>query len=599
VYLLKDMASTSRADILVIDDTPDNLRLLNQILSQEYRVRLSPNATSGLNAALSAHPDLILLDIMLPDLNGFEVAARLKAEPRTADIPIIFISALDDTASKLQAFEAGGVDYVSKPFQEMEVLARVKNCITTRLLFKKAQAEIAVRRRAEEEMRESEARYRLLAENITDVIWVLNITHRRWTYISPSVEQLRGFTPEEALAQSIEESLSPESRGPIMERLAKSVPNFLADPTRAQYHVAEIRQPCKNGQNVWVEISGKYRFNAAGELELVGVSRNIERRKETEHQLQISEERHRLLADNSIDLVFTMSLERKLTYVSPSVEPLFGYAPDAFTQMPFEELFTPESSALFRACLETVEQHIQADTPLDIRSKELQARRAGSGLIWIELTLTGIYTPDGKFVEILGVARDISGRKRYEQELRAAHDALAAANQELQLVNAELSRIATTDALTGLWNRRLIEETLRAEMAEAQRYQQPLSMILFDIDNFKTVNDDLGHKAGDQVLIELAQRLQHNLRAADRLARWGGEEFMVLAPQCGAADGLALAEKLRALIASQPFAAVGKISASFGVAELSPDEDLDGWFKRADQALYQAKHAGRNRVELG
>lgn len=137
------------ADILIVDDNPNNLRLLGQILGKRYKVRLAPSGAIALTAARLAPPDLILLDVMMPELNGFEVALQLKAAPQTAEIPLIFVSALDDTESKLQAFAAGGVDYIPKPFQEREVLARVEIHLELRRLYRQAQVEIAQRQQAE------------------------------------------------------------------------------------------------------------------------------------------------------------------------------------------------------------------------------------------------------------------------------------------------------------------------------------------------------------------------------------------------------------------------------------------------------------------
>ncbi len=160
-----------KADILIVDDTPENLRLLNQILSQYYKVRLAPSGTIGLAAARSTPPDLILLDIMMPAMNGFEVAAQLKADQTTADIPIIFMSALDDTDSKVRGFAAGGIDYITKPFQEVEVLARVRTHMSVHTLYKQAQAEISERKRAENELRESEFRIRALLSAVPDTMY--------------------------------------------------------------------------------------------------------------------------------------------------------------------------------------------------------------------------------------------------------------------------------------------------------------------------------------------------------------------------------------------------------------------------------------------
>jgi PAS domain S-box-containing protein len=168
---LANILSKPKADILIIDDTPDNLRLLNQILSQYYKVRLAPSGVIGLKAALSAPPDLILLDIMMPGMDGFEVAAKLKAAEETKEIPILFISALDDTESKVRGFKAGAVDYVTKPFQEMEVLARVKTHMELRAMYRQAQAEIEERKQIEKELRQSEARNRALLSAVPDMMY--------------------------------------------------------------------------------------------------------------------------------------------------------------------------------------------------------------------------------------------------------------------------------------------------------------------------------------------------------------------------------------------------------------------------------------------
>lgn len=172
------------------------------------------------------------------------------------------------------------------------------------------------------------------------------------------------------------------------------------------------------------------------------------------------------------------------------------------------------------------------------------------------------------------------------------------AEAALQAANAKLQRLATTDRLTGAWNRTYLEETLVTEMERANRYRQPLSLLIFDIDHFKGINDTHGHLVGDEVLIELTRRIRAHLRTVDVLARWGGEEFVLLLPHCGATEAQQVAEKLRALVADSPFSRAGQVTASIGLAQWQPHESLDTWLKRADDALYAAKAAGRNRVRL-
>jgi len=125
-----------------------------------------------------------------------------------------------------------------------------------------------------------------------------------------------------------------------------------------------------------------------------------------------------------------------------------------------------------------------------------------------------------------------------------------------------------------------------------------LSLLIVDVDHFKVINDTYGHLVGDEVLIELTRRLRAHLRTVDVLARWGGEEFVLLLPHCAASVAMRVAEKLRVLVVEQPFPQAGSVTASFGLAQWQPHEPLDIWLKRADDALYAAKASGRNRVCL-
>ena len=170
--------------------------------------------------------------------------------------------------------------------------------------------------------------------------------------------------------------------------------------------------------------------------------------------------------------------------------------------------------------------------------------------------------------------------------------------QELRLSNRELERQATTDRLTGLWNRHKFEAAAASELERAERYGQPLALVICDIDHFKQINDAYGHHTGDSVLVDLARRIRLRLRHSDGAARWGGEEFALLLPSTKLDDAVALAEQQRALVADLPFATVGHVGASFGVAAMRPGDTLESLVRRTDRALYRAKAMGRNRVEV-
>ncbi|MBF4693378.1 sensor domain-containing diguanylate cyclase [Fusibacter ferrireducens] len=169
---------------------------------------------------------------------------------------------------------------------------------------------------------------------------------------------------------------------------------------------------------------------------------------------------------------------------------------------------------------------------------------------------------------------------------------------EIQKLNEELKRISLEDELTGCHNRRYFESIAMREQKRVTRYNARTSAIMLDIDFFKDVNDQYGHHVGDLVLKELAKIMMENIRTSDDLARWGGEEFIILLPNTGGEEAVKVAEKLREKIEKKLFERELKITASFGVTEYIPSESYDSLFKRVDSAVYMAKERGRNQVVL-
>jgi diguanylate cyclase (GGDEF)-like protein len=190
-------------------------------------------------------------------------------------------------------------------------------------------------------------------------------------------------------------------------------------------------------------------------------------------------------------------------------------------------------------------------------------------------------------------------RRSVEENARLVKD-LEEMNATLQSRVAErtqeLERLAATDQLTGLANRRKLDELLVYEAARANRHRHPLSIAIADVDHFKAVNDTHGHQAGDVVLIAVGHLLRAAIRETDTAGRWGGEEFLIVSPQVGLDGALQMAERLRERIAHATLPAVGSKTCSFGVAELRPGETIEEMVRRADAALYRAKRSGRNRV---
>lgn len=214
--------------------------------------------------------------------------------------------------------------------------------------------------------------------------------------------------------------------------------------------------------------------------------------------------------------------------------------------------------------------------------------------LWFKFPVHG---SDGQLL-FIGAAMLDTARLGDINKMQKSLELLQNTNQELQRTLIELSKLASTDKLTGAWNRRRLEEALVNEMDRLKRYDHPLSMLIVDIDFFKKVNDEHGHSVGDQVLVTLAKALQSNLRASDTLTRWGGEEFVVLCPNTTLCTAAMLAERLRESIARTTFPEVGSVTISLGAAECMVGEIWEDWFKRADAALYRAKACGRNQVQI-
>lgn len=186
----------------------------------------------------------------------------------------------------------------------------------------------------------------------------------------------------------------------------------------------------------------------------------------------------------------------------------------------------------------------------------------------------------------------------YNRKLKRTTLNLKRVSDELMAKNIILEEIATSDKMTGIRNRTYFDQRLYEEMATMDRYGGQLSLLFFDLDNFKRVNDTHGHNVGDEVLIKLSETIQKMMRKTDIFARWGGEEFVVLLPGTPMDGAEIFAEKIRKTAEELDHPDVGQVTISIGMSQRHLDEDRDSWFKRTDSALYRAKAEGRNRVCL-
>ncbi len=215
------------------------------------------------------------------------------------------------------------------------------------------------------------------------------------------------------------------------------------------------------------------------------------------------------------------------------------------------------------------------------RSDQVSFSRKDGKVIPVSVTCSPVIQNSSTTGAVISF-RDISERKEYVESL--------------EYINNVLKKQAMIDTLTELYNRQYFNDRLKKEISCSKRYKTSVSLIMFDVDRFKTINDTFGHMSGDKVLIEMSKLIRTNAREADVVARWGGEEFVVLVPQNDRQATILFAEKLRSKIASHSFSINQQVTCSFGVTQYGANESGGDFINRADQALYEAKKAGRNKV---
>ncbi len=451
------------ARILVVDDIPANVRLLEAKLMAEYfEVLTASDGPAALEVANTQAPDLILLDVMMPGMDGFEVAERLKADPKTRHIPIVMVTALTDTADRVRGLEAGADDFLSKPVNDIALFARVRSLARLKVMMD----ELRVRHATTGEM------------------------------------DITGEVPQDA------------------------------------------EDDAANGQILMVEsedlLAGKLTefLTAAG---------------------------HRI---------------RRATGGAEALE--LGRTPGLDLIMVSLSLAGDDG---LRLCSQFRSQEETRHIPILLILDETDLVQLAKGL---DLGVTDYLVRPIDQNELLARTRTQVRRRRYHDRLH-------------QMLDNSVS-LAYTDALTGIYNRRYMDAHLDRKITEIASTQKPVSVMMFDIDHFKQVNDTYGHASGDEVLKAMAQRVSGGIRDFDMLARYGGEEFVVIMPSTPADLSLMVAERLCRKIAAEPFEASGSeaplsITASIGVATTTdPTETAAALLARADTALYQAKDGGRNQV---
>ncbi len=311
---------------------------------------------------------------------------------------------------------------------------------------------------------------------------------------------------------------------------------------------------------------------------------DLTKEKELENKLKESEEFFRIMVNSMAEGVYIN--DTRIIYANPAAIEFFGYQEKDLYGMYVWDLFDEKDKALVKA---NIERRLKGEQFYFEYTFHTLSKKGEEKYVLFHVQ-TVVY--QGRFVA-LAIFFDITAKVLLEKEL-----------EKEKLHFQELSE---TDHLMGIFNRRKFEKYLNEYVKLALRYNRPLSLIMFDIDHFKEINDSYGHQIGDNILIELAGLVKTNLRETDFFARFGGEEFMILMPETNLAYAEAKAESLRKLIEGNTFKYIHRLTCSFGVVEYGKKDStgntqeaiLTNLIKRVDNALYRAKESGRNRVERG
>lgn len=450
------------ARILVVDDIHTNVKLLETKLAAEYfEVVTASNGFDAIAICEQGLCDIVLLDVMMPGLDGFEVCRRLKQSPATVHLPVVMVTALDQPSDRVRGLEAGADDFLTKPVDDTALFARVRSLVRLKATL-------------------DELRARVVGS--------------------------RGFGAADPLAAATAETgqngrvLLVDDRPSSYERLSAAL---------GQYHVVEI-EPDPHAALLRA---------AEGDLDVVLISLDLE----GFDGLRLCGQLRSLDRTRNVAVVLVADPEEK--------------------------------SRILRG--------------LDIGAHDFIVRPVDRN-------------------ELLARVRTQVRRKRFGERLRDG------VQNSMEL--------AITDGLTGLHNRRYLDVHFDTLFHDAVRRNADIAVLLLDIDRFKAVNDGYGHDAGDQVLREFSKRIATLTRGVDLVARYGGEEIVVVVPDASLDEARHVAERIRERIGTAPFALTARtsmlsVTVSIGVAARRPtDASAAEILKRADEALYRAKDDGRNRV---
>jgi len=404
---INDKTFLSR-DILLVDDEIPNLKLMTAFLTQHgYQVRPAETPQLAIDSALAQPPALILLDVRMPEMDGFEVCKHLKQDERTRGIPIIFISALQDVKDRVLGFEVGGVDFITKPFQEEEVLARVRTHMDLRNMQLNLESMVAKRT---EQFIESEQRFRATFEQAAVGIAHVS-TEGRFLRINDKFCEIVGYKEDEMLSMNFQDITHPDDLDADLDYVQQVLNGEI------ETYSLEKRYYRKNGSIVWVHLTVSLLFMRTGIPKyFISVIKDISSRKQTEEALRRNRDFLKHLVSAVPDAIFSIKMpERTIKWANDSFD-VMGYEPEEYIGETTKKFY--ENPEVYSAVGDLQREAIRKGDNI-IRTEVTVFRKDGR-VIPAELTAT-FYKEEGKLSQITALVRDISDRKQAEIELKEAY----------------------------------------------------------------------------------------------------------------------------------------------------------------------------------
>jgi len=545
-----------RKQILIVDDAPVTRIVLKRYLEDTYDIRLATGPYEALDMMKESLPDLIILDIMMPEMNGFELCQKIKEDAQFPFIPIIIVSALEDHDSRVEGMESGADEFIIKPVDRFELNMRVKTLLKIKSLY--------------DQLEISEKRFRAIFENAGSGIMLLNREGERLE-INEKAVSLLGYTKEELKEHPLHQ------QGSYNNKTIEEKFNAVLKGKIEEFE-SEMPFETKAGNEIWAQFSLSPIKDKEGNVNLlismindISELKNVHSRLESYAQFLgnlIEAIPMPMYVKNSSSEIIECN-KRFLEFVGKSKEEIMNNKIDFLFQDDHYHFIRKKEKELLKHG-----GHYEF---------EMQAKNA-NGDVRDCAFYKETFTDKGKIDGLICVMVDITERKNLEKRLKKA--------------NEILHRQAVTDGLTELYNHKKILSLLENEIKRAERYKKPLSVIMFDIDHFKKVNDSYGHQTGDIVLKAISKSIRENLREIDLAGRYGGEEFFIILPETQKEDGIKAAKRMSQAISSLDFKEGFHVTVSGGVQDWSGQSSIQ-LIKEVDNLLYTAKKNGRNRVEAG